>query len=816
MLSNYIKIAYRSLIRNKLYSAISIVGLSIGIACCSLIFLYVQNELSFDSFHSNAENIYRVIYGESGQGELSDGTPSTSALLRQELKESFPEVEWATRISGSQLVVTLDDKSFTELVVHVDADFFSMFSFPLIEGDAASILDDPGSVVLTPEIARKYFGEDDPIGRTVSIQLGETNREFSVAGIIEEAPATSSIQYDLLISTQLLKYTVPEEFLETWDIILFSTYVQLYPDADIVALEERISSHVGELSGYEADGVTVSCGLQPVTQVHLNPNFDGEMVASSDPVYSYILSGIAFAVLLIACINFMTLAIGRSSGRAREAGLRKVLGALRGQLMRQFWGEALLLSVMALVVGVALAEAFLPTFNDLAQKQLSFGLSSNWTLLLGLVGLALITAFLAGVYPAILLSKHLPVDALRGSVIPGGKNRLIQGLIVLQFAIAVFLIAGTFTMSSQINYIRNADLGYDKDLVVMFPTGMEGDEAAGLLTRFRTELSDQPAVADVTGYSYRFGQSWLYINLSEEGGTTVLIGEDVTGPGYSSNAADLKTYFYVNWIDPYYIPTMGINIVEGRNFSESRASDLNGAILINQTAVKTLGLDDPVGKKLPRGFGDAAIVGVVEDFHYYPLHREIEPLVLHMPRNDNLSSIYEIAVRIQGDRIPATLSLLEETWGRVSNGMPFNYEFLDDEVAEQYAAEQRWRRIVQYSSVLSVMVTCLGLFGLTSLAVAKRTREVGIRKTLGASVTRLVMMFTGGFVRLVLIANLIAWPVAYLVMSYWLEGFAYRASIGVVTFLLTGLVVLLVALVTVSYQATKAALANPVDALKHE
>jgi putative ABC transport system permease protein len=816
MLKNYIKIAYRSLIRNKLYSAISIVGLSIGIACCSLILLYVQNELSFDSFHSNAENIYRVIYCESEQGELSEGTPSTSALLRQELKETFPEVEWATRVSGSQLVVALDDKSFTELVVHVDPDFFLMFSFPLIEGDVASVLDDPGSVVLTPEIAQKYFGEEDPIGKTLSIQLGETNREFSVSGVIEEAPATSSIRYDLLISTQLLKYTVPEELLETWDIILFSTYVQLYPDADVVALQDRISSHIGELSGYEKDGVRVSCGLQPITQVHLNPSFDGEMIPSSDPVYSYILSGIAFAVLLIACINFMTLAIGRSSSRAREAGLRKVLGALRGQLMRQFWGEALLLSVGALVVGIALAEAFLPTFNDLAQKQLSFGLSSNWTLLLGLLGLALLTAFLAGIYPAILLSKLLPVDALRGSVIPGGRNRLIQGLIVLQFAIAVFLIVGTFIMSSQIDYIRNANLGYDKELVVVFPTGIEGEEAADLLTRFRTELSNQPAIVDVSGFSYPFGQSWLYINLSQEGETTVLIGEDVTGPSYSRNATDLKTYFYVNWVDAHYVPTMGINIVEGRNFSESYPSDLNGAILINQTAAKSFGMDDPVGKKLPRGFGDAVIVGVVEDFHYYPLHREIEPLVLHMPRNSNINSIYQIAVRIQGDEIPAALSLLEETWRRVSSGMPFNFEFLDDQVTGQYAAEQRWRRIVEYSSVLSVMITCLGLFGLTSLAVAKRTREVGIRKTLGASVTRLVMMFAGGFVRLVLIANVIAWPVAYLVMSHWLKGFAYRASIGVVTFLLTGLIVLLVAFVTVSYQATKAALANPVDALKHE
>jgi len=816
MLKNYIKIACRSIVRNKLYSAISIVGLSIGIACCTLILLYVQHEMSFDSFHANAENIYRVIHSESGEGELSNGTPASSALLRQELKETFPEVKWAARVSGYQLVVSRDDKSFTESVVFVDPDFFPMFSFPLIEGDAASVIDDPGSVVLTPEMARKYFGDDDPIGRTLSIQLEETSREFSVSGVIEDAPLTSSIQYGMLISTELLKYTVPEEYLETWDIILFSTFVQLHPDADIAALEERISSHVSKLSGYEEGDVTLSYRLQPLTQIHLDPRYDGEMVPSSDPIYLLILSAIAFAVLLIACINFTTLAIGRSSSRSRETGLRKVLGARRGQLMRQFWGEALLMSLGALVLGIALAEALLPIFNGLAQKQLSLNLFADWTLLPGLVGLMFVTAFLAGIYPAILLSRLVPVDALRGTGLPGGRNRLIQGLIVLQFAISIFLVIGTFIMSSQIDYVSSARLGYDRELVVVFPTGIEGEEAAGLVSRYRTELSDQPAVVDVSGFSYPIGQSWLYINLSEEGRTTVLIGEDVTGPSYSSSVADLKTYFYVNWVDPHYIPTMGINIIEGRNFSESRPSDIDGAIIINQTAARRFGLDDPIGQKLPRGFNNAVIVGVVEDFHYYPLHREIEPLVLHMPRNDDLSSIFQVAVRIQGGGIPATLSLLEETWGRVSNGMPFNYEFLDDQVAGQYAAEQRWRRIIEYSSVLSVSVTCLGLFGLTSLAVTKRTREVGIRKTLGAPVTRIVMMFAGGFVQLVLIANVIAWPVAYLVMHKWLEGFAYRANIGVSAFILTGLLVFLVAMLTVSYQATKAALANPVDALKHE
>lgn len=815
MLRNYFKIAYRSLIRNRLYSTISILGLSIGISCCLLICLYVQDEMSFDRFHSNADDIFRVIQFESGVSELSQGTNSTSALMQSVLMSTFPEVQRATRVSGAQQVVSRGNESFTQSVVHVDPDFFTMFSFSLIEGDAASVLDDPSSVVLTREMSEKYFGDKDPIGMALSIQLDDTKREFTVSGIIEEAPTSSSIQYDMLIHTDMLKYTVPEEYLQTWDMILFSTFVQLTPGTDIPALCQRISDHIGELSGYTEAGVELTYELQPLTNIHLNPNLDGEMVASSDPIYSLVLSAIALGVLLIACINFTTLAVGRSSTRAREAGLRKVLGARRSQLMRQFWGEALLLSIVALIMGVVLTEALLPTFNDLAQKQLSLSSIIDWKLLLAIVGLLAITAFAAGIYPALLLSKRTPVDAMRGEVFRGSKNRLVQGMIVLQFAISVFMIAGTLIMSSQMDYVAGANLGYDKEHVVLFPTGTRGDDSADLYERFRAELSDQPSVIDMTGYAYRFGQSWLYLSPSDDG-MTMLIGEDVTGQGYSSGISDETIYFYINWVDEHYIPTMGIEIAEGRNFSESHPSDLRGSILINQTAARALELDNPVGDKLPRGFQNATIIGVVEDFHYYPLHREIEPLVLHMSTNSNITSIREIAVRIRGEKMPGTLSKLEEAWTSVSGGMPFNYEFLDDAIAEQYAAEQRWKRIIEYSSILSVLITCLGLFGLTSLAVAKRTREVGIRKALGATAPRLVTMFMRGFAGLILIANIIAWPIAYIVMNDWLKHFAYRAGISAHVFILTGGLVLLVAMLTISYQATRAALANPVDALKHE
>jgi putative ABC transport system permease protein len=352
--------------------------------------------------------------------------------------------------------------------------------------------------------------------------------------------------------------------------------------------------------------------------------------------------------------------------------------------------------------------------------------------------------------------------------------------------------------------------------VVTFPTGTEGGDAASLLDRFRTELSGRPEVVDVTGYSYSFGASWLYINLSDERGQTVLIGEDITRPGYASTAADTGIYFYINWVDPHYIPTLGIELISGRNFSEEFPSDVDGAIVINETAARKFGLDDPVGQKLPRGFQSASIVGVVKDFHFYPLHRKIEPLVLHLSRNANLSSISEIAVRIRPENIPTTLSLLQETWSAVSGGKPFTYEFLDERVAAQYSAEQRWQRIVQYSSLVSVFICCLGLFGLSSLSVSKRIKEVGIRRTLGASESNIVGLICRQFMIIVGVSVVIAGPVAYLVMDNWLDRFAYRTEIGLGIPAVAGCMTLVIALATVSYYAFKAARANPVESLRYE
>jgi putative ABC transport system permease protein len=812
MFSNYLKVTYRNLIRNKLYSVISIAGLSIGIACCILIFLYVQDEITFDRFHADAGNIYRVIHFESANDELPEGTESTSALLYGELKSSFPDIKGTTRVSPASFVVKSGDKSFSESVIHVDPDFFQMFSFPLIKGDPSTVMNDPGSAVLTSEIAEKYFGDENPIGRVININTGETSHDFTVTGVIAKPPSNSSIQYDIIVSSEMLKYSVPERLLQSWGIILFSTFVQLDPETDISAFEIRLSKHVKDIN----PDMDIDYKLQPLTDIHLNPKYSGEAVPSRNPQNAIILSAIALAVLIIACINFMTLAIGRSSSRFREVGLRKVLGARRNNIMRQFWGEALFLSVISLIISVALAEAFLPSFSALANKQLSIDIFSNGILLPALLGIGIITAFLAGIYPSVLLSNLLPAEILRGARKLGGRNRLMQGLIVLQFAISAFLIVCTFIISSQIDYISNANLGFDRSTVITFPTWTTGQEASDMVTRLRNELSGQSSIIDISGYSYSIGAPWLYINISEEGGTTVLIGEDITRPGYSDNIGEGETYFYMNWVDQRYIPTMGIDVIEGRNFSDEYPSDAADAVIINQTAAEMWGLENPIGEKLPRGFSKASIIGVVDDFHFYPLHRKIEPVVFHMPRHDNLSSVAEVAVRISAHDIPGTISLIEDKWKVVSGGKPFTLEFLDEKVAKQYSDEQHWKRVVRYASFFSFFVACLGLFGLTSLAVAKRTREVGIRKVLGASVSHIVMMFSGDMVKLVLIANIISWPVAFFIMKSWLESFEFHVNINLGLFALTALITIFLSVLTISYEAIRAAIVNPSESLRYE
>jgi putative ABC transport system permease protein len=527
MFSSYLKVAYRNLIRSKLYTVISVVGLAMGIACCILIFLYVQDELSYDRFHVNAENTYRMIRVRTSPDGSVSAKPYTSGLLGPLLQSDFPEAVRFTRIVGSQQVVRVEDKSFSEELQFVDSDFLEMFTFPLLSGKDQNVLSDPTSLVITTEIAQKYFGNNDPIGQLIELQLDETVKQFTVAGVTGTAPGNSSINFDFLIPFENVENVFPPGILDDWENGCPQTFVQLRPGTSIDTFKAKLNRHIAGLTEdiQFNNEDKLSHRLQPLTDIHLNPAYAGVDRSSSNPLYSYILSGIALAILLTACINFTTLTVGRAGSRAREVGVRKAVGADRHQLMIQFWSEALLLSLAAVILGVVLAELMLPVFNQLAHKQLTLAPWSNLVLVPGLLGLLLLAAVMAGAYPSLYQSNLSTVASLKGTAKISSKNGLVRVLVAVQFTVSVFLIIATLTMSKQMRFITNQDLGYDQERVVTIPVEATGEKAAAILDRFRAELSGRPEVSSVTGYSFPLGSYWLRVFPKEGPGMCVTFGE---------------------------------------------------------------------------------------------------------------------------------------------------------------------------------------------------------------------------------------------------------------------------------------------------
>jgi putative ABC transport system permease protein len=672
--------------------------------------------------------------------------------------------------------------------------------------------------VITIEVAEKYFGNSDPIGQPMELQLDGRVKPFTVAGVTRVTPSNSSIDFDFLVPFENVEDFFPPGILDDWENGCPQTFVQLEPGTDIEAFKAKLNRHIAGLTENIQfnNEDKLSHRLQPLTDIHLNPAYAGVDRSSSSPVYSYILSGIALTILLIACINFTTLAVGRASGRAREVGVRKAVGADRGQLMKQFLSEALLLSWGATLIGVVLAELMLPTFNQLSQKELGLNLWSNWIMIPALLLIAGFTAAVAGAYPSIYQSRLPAVTSLKGMSKAGGKSGLVRVLVAVQFVVSVFLIIATLTMSKQMSFIANRDLGYDKQWVITIPMDATGEKAAAILDRFRGEISGRPKILGITGYSFPLGSYWLRVFPKEGPGMCVTFGEEINKSAAQSGIPEDRSFFYANFVDYDYLNTLEVKLIEGRNFSREFPSDATGSVVINQAAMKAFGWEEAVGRQIPFGFDDRTVIGVMEDFHFYPVHRHIDPLVLRLSGNSWLTSIGEIAVRISSRDVPGTVSLLEQAWKQTAQGLPFSYSFLEDEIAQQYAAERRWERIVLYAAGFSLAVACLGLFGVASLAVARRQKEIGIRKVVGATMSDIVTLLLKEFAFLVAISALIASPFAYLVMSRWLENFAYRTSLNATVFAFAALLALLIAVFTVSYQAIRAALANPVKTLRYE
>lgn len=784
-----------------------------------LILLYLTNEFSYDKFHENSDRIYRAwVHEDYGDGSIYWNTV-TPLRLKETISENIPEAESITRRYIYNDLVKSDEKSegFSEPIQLVDPEFFSMFNFELLKGSTETVFAQTSNVVLTPTSANRFFGTSDVIGKTLLITMNDQLEPFTVSGIIEDYPTNSSIEYELLIPFENGRKLFSERAYTGWFSVIAETYVQLGEGAIIVSTREKLISMMKEVFGEEewsTNNYTVD--LQPITNIRLNPSVPIGIASVTDPAYLYILTGIAILVLLIACVNFMTLSISRSISRAKEVGIRKTIGAERAHLMYQFWGEALLMTVIALSFGLLISELLLPYFNQLSGTALVLSFSGRTILLF--IGLTVFISLVAGIYPAMILSGFKPVEVLKGKInIKGNKSLLRTGMVVFQFSLSIFLIGSTLIITDQLDYLRSKDLGYQKDHIVILQIDDNPDQETGFLgvmerASIKTELLKSQIAAESGIQNISFS---LYTPAQQRWMSTDYRDTD-----------DKLHAFNVNLVDETYPEMMRLNFIEGRSFSEEITSDARQAIIINQAFADEHGWTDPLNAQLPNpDFWDHEIIGVVENFNYQSLRTKVEPLALVVdPRIifsgiDNVdisSSSPKISIKISAKNAPATLSALEEAWSVISPGEPFNISFLDQSVDSQYRQEERLSQIVTFGSTFAIIIACLGLFGLASLMVVRKTKEIGIRKVLGASSRGIVLLINKEFTKLVLTAFIVAIPLIWFAMTNWLEGFAYRTEISIWTFIISGVSSLLIAWISVGYQSFKATIIDPVESLKGE
>jgi|AntRauTorckE6833_2_1112554.scaffolds.fasta_scaffold00543_13 putative ABC transport system permease protein len=826
MLKNYLKIAFRNLFKNKVYSFINIFGLAVGISCCMLIGLYVYNEWSYDEFHSKSDRLYRAwVHEDYGNDEIYFNSV-TPYPLATTLGENIAEVEQTTRFYNFSNLVKRPDQSesTSETISIVDPAFFEMFDFEVINGNVSALGENPGTVALTKEAARQFFGDQNPVQQTISIQIGDVFNDFTVAAVLKDPPANSSIQFDLLIPFSNSPKIFSEGAQASWFNVSTETYVLLQEETQPEALDSKLTSMMTSVLGdrygdeFNESGLLYSVGLQPITDIHLNTDIPTGIAAVSDPVYSYILGAIALLILLIACVNFMTLSISRSTSRAKEVGIRKTIGAQRQHLMYQFWGESLLMTIFALSIGVLLAELLLPSFNILSGTDLQLEASAG--LLLFLLTSAVFISLIAGIYPALILSGFKPAEVLKGQLkLSGDKNLFRQVMVVFQFTLSIILITGTLIVNNQLDYLRSKDLGYQKEQVIVLSTDMNAGPGVPLseVIESANRLKDR--------LESELGTTSEIVNLSLSTYTPVQSGGWISGDFREQD--DRKREFHFNVVDHHFLNTYNIEVLSGRDFSTENPSDERRAILVNKALADDYGWENPIGQRLPGpNFEDHEIVGVFENFHFESLHTEVEPLALTINPSilfsgvDNIgfggSPTPKISIRFNSRNLPELMGDIENRWAAVAGGAPFNYTFLDQALESQYRQEERLSQIAFFGSALAILIACLGLFGLASLMIVRRTKEIGIRKVMGASPQSILLLVNKEFTKLVTIAFMIAVPIAWYGMSIWLQDFAYRIELGIGVFLLAGLAALAVAWLTVSYQSVKATLVNPTESLRSE
>jgi len=798
-----LRLTLRSFRRRKAYTLINILGLAIGMAAALLIMLWVTDERSFDRFHTHADRIYRVYLVFSQENRVTAQT-QTPAALAETLMAECPEVERATRIrggGGDSLLVRVGQRQFNETRAAItDNEFFRIFSFPFIAGDPATALVAPRSVALSQTAARKYFGDAAPLGKIVTM-YGD---DFQVTGVFQDMPPQSHFHLDVLCSfSSFDQYREP-----VWDWNNFKTYVQLRPGGRMAVLRSKLDDIMrtrllaghseSEIRQWRERGGQYYMSLQALTDIHLTSRLVWEFEANGNGAVVRFFAIIAAFILVIAIINYVNLATAQSAGRAREVGIRKTLGSTRSPLMGRFMTESVLTSLLALGLALALAQLLLPAYRNLVDKPwLGIPYLEQPLLPVGLVALALLIGFLAGIYPAFVLSSFRPMAVLRGNLSRGLKNaRLRHGLVICQFALSIFLLVGTLVVRKQMLYIQTRDIGFQREQVLVAPTmGLLGPK----MEAFRTALLADPAIAAV-------------------GASTTVPGKGLNNLGSAIEGTTVNSGVNIMGADTGFLSALQLEMAAGRYFSRDMGSD-DRAILVNESAVREFGIAEPLGKKVRvSGFVDHQyhIIGVIKDFHYDSLHLPVKPvLIARIPGLYGPGEEY-VSIRIRPTLIGQTIDRIKTTWQEMVPGTPFRFEFLDTITNDLYRTEERTGRVFTIFSLFALFVACLGLLGLASFATEQRTREMGIRKVLGATAPALFLKQAGEFSRWVLLGNVIAWPAAWLVMNLWLENFAYRTEIGLGPFALaTGLTLVITGL-TVGYHALRGACAKPVNALRHE
>jgi len=802
MLKSYFKIALRNLLKHKLYSLINISGLALGIAGSTLMLLFILDELSYERHHEKAERIYAV-FNHWNFGNYEATGETIAPAMAPALKEEYPEIAAAVRCWrwSRPLVIYQNKRFYEDRFVFTDPEVFDVFTFSFIAGNPQTALREPYAVVLTSTAAQKYFGNENPVGKRISFwdnadasvlrsrAFNGNAFDLTVTGVVQDFPHNSNLEFDFLASFSTFGDAYQKEMWSTGPV----TYLLLNAGASAQALEAKLPPFVEQHIGSELQRAGQQAKLFLVPLKEIRQYFFGGMA------YIFALAALAVLILVIGSINFMNLATARSAHRAKEVGVRKVAGARRRQLVVQFLGESIVMAFAALPIALVLVELALPEFNAMIEKRLALDIFQNAPLILGLLAMIFLTGIIAGSYPALFLSKFQAENVLKGSFAPGKRSRIYRVLTVFQFAVAVILLIAVAVLQEQMEYARTKNLGFDKDQIVVIPNWrtefIQKNYAA-----FRNTVLQNPRIIGATVTAHYPGYA-------------------ASNETYTPEGSEEKIRFDAQWGDHDFLKTFGFQLIAGRDFSRELQTDAGEAVIINETAVERLGCSstaEAIGKRLNE---NVTIVGVVKDFHIFSLHQQIAPAAIRLVPTDRLPdwwNNYFVALKIQPAQVAQTIDDLKRTWESFFPNRPFVYSFLDDQFARFYEAEQIAGKLTSIFSILTIVIACLGLFGLAAYTTERRTKEIGIRKVLGSSVSNIVALLFKEFVKLVLIANVIAWPIAYFALNQFLQVYAYRISINWLTFVVVGASTFLLALLTVSTQALKAALANPVEALRYE